>query len=163
MRTYNFRSACEHIMHMNESSISYEDEDTPYENRLYRVLGSICISGSEKDVGNIIWELVNPYDTAQTQPQGSNAQAQSINEMVTRHDEQEDIEQLSRYTSSLYELGQEQRIRPQKEIRQLAVDPPLFQVRIHFGNDHGSGTGHRKKYAGHLAAKDLCEQLGIYL
>lgn len=68
---------------------------------------------------------------------------------------------LPRYTSALFERGQEDGRVIQRTYSTLTLDPPRFKVSIKFGRWNGSGTGRNKKIAGHLAAKDLCDRLGI--
>ncbi|KAF7589646.1 hypothetical protein BBP40_004019 [Aspergillus hancockii] len=165
MEAYDFESAFKHAQDTNKAPNKQTNEEYPYENHLYRALGDICLSGSEGDVSTLIWNLVNPYgiDAAPGRPQGFDFQNQPMNETNTQENKQEDNEHLPRYSSILNERGQEEGIRPQKEVKQLAFDPPQFKATVRLGQHHGTGVARNKKQAGHLAAKDLCHQLGIRL
>ena len=68
---------------------------------------------------------------------------------------------LPKYTSALFEKGQEDGRKLKRTVSTLSLDPPQFRVIIHFDDLLGSGIGRTKKTAGHLAAKVLCERLGI--
>jgi dsRNA-specific ribonuclease len=164
IEAYDFQSAFEHILSTKQAPNKGINEDDPYENCFYRVLGDICLSRAERDVGTFIRRLVNSYVSAQPQPDAADVHNQWMKEEVTlQHEGEDDYQQLPRYTSALYEYGQERGGRPQKEVKQLTFDPIEFQAILVFGKHRGSGIGRSKKIAGHLAAKDLCQQLGIHL
>ena len=70
-------------------------------------------------------------------------------------------EALPKYTSALFERGQEDGKKLERTVSTLSLDPPQFRVIIRFGALHGSGIGRSKKIARHLAAKALCHRLRI--
>lgn len=68
---------------------------------------------------------------------------------------------LPKYTSALFERGQEDGKKLECTVSTLSLDPPQFKATIRFGALHGLGIGRNKKIARHLAAKALCHRLGI--
>lgn len=160
INAYDFKSALKDILRANPPH-EYISADGTCETRLYQILGRINLACAERDTKAFIRKLASLYEPAPSQTHASDARNHPAHADVTlQHGGQLD-EPLQVYTSALHEYGQKQSRSIQKEVKQKEFDPITFEAIWVFGEHRGRGVGRSKKLAGHLAAKDLCQRLGI--
>lgn len=154
--------------------VSFRDENSESQEAVFQLLGCAYRTLAEPQAFFVWRSLLNPghtegnLETEKENFASSPLETQkfhahwmdSISE-TNSESKHHDHHDLPMYTSRLNEKGQESGQAPQRTVSTISLDPPRFKVTILFGACHGMGIGRTKKVAGHLAAKQICDQLKI--
>lgn len=160
---------------------SFQDANPEPQEAVFQLLGCTYRTLAEPQAFFVWWSLLNPgkgdgyletgkellasfpHETQQFHAHWMDPMSETNSESNHHghHDLPNDHHDLPKYTSLLFEKGQESGQAPQRTVSTISIDPPRFEVTILFGTCHGTGIGRTKKVAGHLAAKQVCHQLNI--
>jgi hypothetical protein len=172
IRSYDYRAAMQTLEAARFASSSNHEADT--QSAVFRVLGFVYRSLPQPQAHALMYSLLQlshigcqmePHISAMASfttetpqlPPHLSAPTAEVNTQFNSDEEKD----LPRYTSALFERGQEDGKTLERTCSTLSMDPPQFKVRIRFGALNGFGVGGNKKIAGHLAAKHLCRRMGI--
>jgi hypothetical protein len=185
LERFDYRRALQNLK--NECTFPSEDVQYEFRKDFFRAFGFLHRTKPEEDYKSITENCIIPeiqdLDAERSEahartlrsPSSSNHRVENSPppySYVRMESEQTNIElqlpdrssvEIWRYTSRLWEEGQCCNEVPEVDDEMISSYPTRFRCAVKFRGRQGRGEASSKKQAKHIASKDICEQLGIYL
>ncbi|KAL4983994.1 hypothetical protein BDW68DRAFT_190838 [Aspergillus falconensis] len=182
LERFNYKRTLQSLK--NECALPREDVQDDAREDFFLALGYLHRTRPEELFKSIILKCIIP-EIQDLDAQRPEAHAGSESSSNHRHEnspppysyartetEQPDIEpqgpdrpdvEIWRYTSRLWEEAQRYCEIPEVDDEMISSFPTRYRCAVKFRGRRGEGEASSKKQAKHIASKDVCRQLGIYL
>ncbi|OJI84213.1 hypothetical protein ASPTUDRAFT_43211 [Aspergillus tubingensis CBS 134.48] len=172
-KAYDFEAALVAIKGLNlDLPRTNKFDDESCEDYIYKILGFVRLSNSREDFVPLLTKLHLQIPTCLADIGiSTTAHQQSVlEEMAGRYisptptqcsSNANDEPEIWKYTSRLWEDGSNHGVTPNVKESCLSSYPPKFRITISYLGIQASGEGKTKKHAKHIAAKGVCQRLGL--